>query len=192
MVRRLAGKGHECIVHDAQPAAVAQMREQGFDGADSLDELVAKLARPRAIWLMVPAGVVDPVLRDLVAHLDAGDIVIDGGNSYYHDDIRRAGELDAAGLHYLDVGTSGGVAGRDRGYCLMIGGEATDRVAPGADLPARWRRAWAPPGAPRGARARRPASRKVSCTVGRMAPATSSRWSTTESSTASWRHMPKG
>ncbi|MEO8654247.1 MAG: phosphogluconate dehydrogenase (NAD(+)-dependent, decarboxylating) [Ramlibacter sp.] len=124
MVRRLVGNGHECIVHDAQPAAVAQMRKQGFDGADSLRELVAKMTRPRAIWLMVPAGVVDPVLKDLVAHLDAGDIVIDGGNSYYHDDIQRARVLDAAGLHYLDVGTSGGIAGTDRGYCLMIGGEA--------------------------------------------------------------------
>lgn len=124
MARRLAGKGQDCIVHDAQPAAVAGMRKQGFVGADSLAELVAQLTRPRAIWLMVPAGVVDSVLKDLVAHLDADDIVIDGGNSYYHDDIRRAGELAAAGLHYLDVGTSGGVAGLDRGYCLMIGGEA--------------------------------------------------------------------
>jgi 6-phosphogluconate dehydrogenase len=124
MVRRLADRGHECIVHDAQPAAVAAMRTQGHEAADSLDELVASMTRPRAIWLMVPAGVVDPVLKDLVAHLDPGDIVIDGGNSYYHDDIRRAGELEAAGLHYLDVGTSGGVAGVDRGYCLMIGGEA--------------------------------------------------------------------
>jgi 6-phosphogluconate dehydrogenase len=124
MARRLAGKGQDCIVHDAQPAAVTQMRKQGFVGADSLAELVAQLTRPRAIWLMVPAGVVDPVLKDLVAHLDADDIVIDGGNSYYHDDIRRARELAAAGLHYLDVGTSGGVAGLDRGYCLMIGGEA--------------------------------------------------------------------
>jgi 6-phosphogluconate dehydrogenase len=123
MARRLVGKGHDCIVHDAQPAAVTEMRKQGFNGADSLRELVAKMARPRAIWLMVPAGVVDPVLKELVAYLEPGDIVIDGGNSYYHDDIRRAMELDGAGLHYLDVGTSGGVAGLDRGYCLMIGGE---------------------------------------------------------------------
>jgi 6-phosphogluconate dehydrogenase len=124
MVRRLAGKGHDCIVHDAKPAAVADMRKQGFVGADSLADLVARLTRPRAIWLMVPASVVDPVLKDLASHLDAGDIVIDGGNSYYRDDIRRATELAAAGLHYVDVGTSGGVAGFDRGYCLMIGGEA--------------------------------------------------------------------
>ena len=123
MVRRLAGKGQDCIVHDAHAAAVAGMRKQGFAGADSLAELVAKLTRPRAIWLMVPAGVVDALLKDLVVHLDAGDIVIDGGNSYYRDDIRRAHELASAGLHYLDVGTSGGVAGMDRGYCLMIGGE---------------------------------------------------------------------
>ncbi len=124
MARRLAGKGQDCVVHDARPAAVADMRKQGFVGADSLAELAAKLIRPRAIWLMVPAGVVDAVLEDLAVHLDAGDTVIDGGNSYYRDDIRRARELAAAGVHYLDVGTSGGVVGMTRGYCLMIGGES--------------------------------------------------------------------
>ena len=96
MVRRLAGKGHSCVVHDANPTAVADLRKEGFDGAVSLQELAAKLARPRAIWLMVPAGGVDAVIDDLAAYLDAGDIVIDGGNSYYRDDIRRAGELAAA------------------------------------------------------------------------------------------------
>ena len=124
MVRRLAGKGHDCVVHDANPTAVADMRKEGFDGAASLQELAAKLARPRAIWLMVPAGGVDAVIDDLAAWLDAGDIVIDGGNSYYRDDIRRAKKLAETGIHYLDVGTSGGVAGLERGYCLMIGGEA--------------------------------------------------------------------
>jgi 6-phosphogluconate dehydrogenase len=125
MVRRLLGKGLECVVHDAQPAAVAELREQGAQGAASLQDLVSKLASPRAIWIMVPAGVVDQVLEQLAPHLQAGDIVIDGGNSYYRDDIRRASELASAGLHHVDVGTSGGVAGMDRGYCLMIGGEAT-------------------------------------------------------------------
>jgi 6-phosphogluconate dehydrogenase len=123
MVRRLAGKGHECLVHDADPAAVAGMRHDGFGAADSIAELAAKLARPRTIWVMVPAGVVDEVLQQLAPHLEAGDIVIDGGNSYYRDDIARAKKFAQSGVHYLDVGTSGGVAGLERGYCLMIGGE---------------------------------------------------------------------
>ena len=123
MVRRLIHKGHECVVHDHQPAAIEAMRKDGAIGAASLADLAAKTSQPRAIWLMVPAAVVDATLKELVPHLAPGDIVIDGGNSYYHDDIRRADELRAAGLHYVDVGTSGGVAGLDRGYCLMIGGE---------------------------------------------------------------------
>ncbi len=124
MVRRLLKKGHGCVVHDRQPAVVASLQSEGAEGAASLAELVSKMTRPRAIWLMVPAGAVDQALSDLVTHLDAGDIVIDGGNSYYRDDIRRAKDLTAAGLHHVDVGTSGGVAGQERGYCLMIGGEA--------------------------------------------------------------------
>nr|MDP2192008.1 decarboxylating 6-phosphogluconate dehydrogenase [Rhodoferax sp.] len=127
MVRRLLRKGHECVVYDMQPLAVASLRKDGAVGAASLHEMVSRLAKPRAIWLMVPAAVVDQVLRDLVPLLEAGDIVIDGGNSHYHDDIRRGAELLASGIHYLDVGTSGGVAGLERGYCLMIGGE-TDIV----------------------------------------------------------------
>ncbi|HEV2220468.1 MAG TPA: decarboxylating 6-phosphogluconate dehydrogenase [Casimicrobiaceae bacterium] len=123
MARRLMSKGHACIVHDAQPAAIASMRREGADGAASLAELASKMARPRAIWMMVPAGVVDKVLDALVPQLDPGDMVIDGGNSYYRDDIRRAKELAASGYRHVDVGTSGGVAGLDRGYCLMIGGE---------------------------------------------------------------------
>ena len=102
---------------------VAKLQAEGADGAASPAELVAKMTRPRAIWLMVPAGAVDQALAELVPHLDAGDTVIDGGNSYYRDDIRRSRELSAAGLHHVDVGTSGGVAGQERGYCLMIGGD---------------------------------------------------------------------
>jgi len=123
MVLRLMNKGHGCVVHDRQPAQVAILQSAGAEGAASVAELVAKMTRPRVMWLMVPAGVVDQALAELVPHLDAGDTVIDGGNSYYRDDIRRAGELAAAGLHHVDVGTSGGVAGQERGYCLMIGGD---------------------------------------------------------------------
>jgi 6-phosphogluconate dehydrogenase len=123
MARRLANQGHECVVHDADPAAVAGMRNDGFPAADSLADFAARLARPRTVWVMVPAGVVDRVLEQLAPHLEPGDTVIDGGNSYYRDDIARAARLGAAGIHYVDVGTSGGVAGLDRGYCLMIGGE---------------------------------------------------------------------
>jgi 6-phosphogluconate dehydrogenase len=124
MVRRLLGKGVECVVYDAHAAAVAGLTNAGAQSAASLEELVAKLTRPRAIWIMVPAGAVDTIQDELAAHLQAGDIVIDGGNSYYRDDIRRAAKLADAGVHHVDVGTSGGIAGVDRGYCLMIGGEA--------------------------------------------------------------------
>ena len=123
MVRRLLKNGHACVVHDTQPSALAPLVEDGAAGAASLREMVSQLARPRTIWLMVPAAVVDRALGDLVPLLDAGDIVIDGGNSYYRDDLRRGTQLQARGVHYLDVGTSGGVAGLERGYCLMIGGE---------------------------------------------------------------------
>ena len=128
MVRRLVQNGHECVVYDTQLAAVAGLQKDGAIGTTSLQEMVSRMARPRAIWLMVPAALVDQALGDLVPLLEAGDIVIDGGNSYYRDDIRRGNELKACGIRYLDVGTSGGVAGIDRGYCLMIGGEA-DTVA---------------------------------------------------------------
>jgi 6-phosphogluconate dehydrogenase len=111
-------------VHDNAPASIERLAAQGAIGAASLQDFVTQLAKPRAIWLMVPAAVVDSALASLTPLLDAGDIVIDGGNSYYRDDIRRAASLRTSGLHYVDVGTSGGVAGFDRGYCLMIGGEA--------------------------------------------------------------------
>ena len=123
MVRRLMKKGHSCVVYDTKPEAVAALRADGAVGAASIEEFVAGLARPRAIWLMVPAAIVDMELAALAPHLQEGDIVIDGGNSYYRDDVRRASSLHEAGVHYVDVGTSGGVAGGERGYCLMIGGE---------------------------------------------------------------------
>ena len=123
MVRRLVAGGHACVVHDTHPEAVKALAGPGITGVTSLADLVQRMNRPRAIWLMVPAAVVDPALAELVPLLAAGDIVIDGGNSNYQDDLRRGAELAARGLHLVDVGTSGGVAGLERGFCLMIGGE---------------------------------------------------------------------
>ena len=123
MVQRLLRAGHECVVFDANPAAVQASARLGATGAATLAELVTRLRKPRALWLMVPAAVVDGEIDALKPLLESGDVVIDGGNSYYHDDLRRAKELSARGVHYVDVGTSGGVFGLERGYCLMIGGE---------------------------------------------------------------------
>jgi 6-phosphogluconate dehydrogenase len=123
MVRRLLQGGHECVVYNRRAEAVKALQSEGAVGADSLDDFVARMTPPRAVWLMVPATAVDEVLAQLVPLLEAGDMGIDGGNSYYRDDIRRAAGLQKNGVHYVDVGTSGGVAGLERGYCLMIGGE---------------------------------------------------------------------
>jgi 6-phosphogluconate dehydrogenase len=123
MVRRLLKGGHQCVVFDRSPKAVQDLVQEKALGAGSLADFVNKLDKPRAIWLMVPAAVVDNSIADLVPHLESGDIVIDGGNSYYVDDIRRAKELATKSIHYVDVGTSGGVWGLERGYCMMIGGE---------------------------------------------------------------------
>jgi 6-phosphogluconate dehydrogenase len=145
MVRRLLRGGHECVVFDMSPKAVDELVQEKAVGAADLRDFVKKLQTPRAIWLMVPAAVVDKSISSLVPLLEAGDTIIDGGNSYYIDDIRRAKELAAKGIHYVDVGTSGGVWGLDRGYCMMIGGETDivgrlnpilERLAPGAgDIP---------------------------------------------------------
>ncbi len=145
MARRLLGGGHQCVVFDTSPKAVEELTQAKAVGASSIADLVKKLETPRAIWLMVPAGVVDATVNDLLPLLMPGDILIDGGNSYYVDDIRRAQELAQDGIHYVDVGTSGGVWGRERGYCLMIGGEVEvvkhldpifAQLAPGAgDIP---------------------------------------------------------
>jgi len=123
MVLRLLAARHECVVYDRSPKTVEEMALAGAVAASSIVDLVKKLEAPRAVWLMVPAAAVDATIDDLLPHLTPGDIVIDGGNSYYVDDIRRAKALAPKGIHYLDVGTSGGVWGRERGYCLMIGGE---------------------------------------------------------------------
>ncbi len=123
MVRRLLKGGHQCVVFDMSQEAVAELVREKAVGASSLAEFAKKLEKPRAVWVMVPAAVVDQTIADLLPHLEAGDILIDGGNSYYVDDIRRAKELAAKRIHYVDVGTSGGVWGLERGYCMMIGGE---------------------------------------------------------------------
>ena len=146
MARRLATHGHECIVFDRSSQAVSDLTKyHGILPSSSMEDMIGKLSKPRAIWLMIPAGVVEETIAEIVPHLDAGDILIDGGNSYYVDDIRRAKELAAKGIEYVDVGTSGGVWGLERGYCMMIGGSAEavkhldpifQAIAPGkGDLP---------------------------------------------------------
>jgi 6-phosphogluconate dehydrogenase len=145
MVRRLLRGGHNCVVFDRSQKAVDELVQEKAVGAASLADLAQKLEKPRALWLMVPAAVVDQTISELVPHLEKGDILIDGGNSYYIDDIRRAKELASKGIHYVDVGTSGGVWGLERGYCMMIGGETSvvnrldpifKRLAPGTgDIP---------------------------------------------------------
>jgi 6-phosphogluconate dehydrogenase len=143
IVRRLMRDGHECVVFDVNPDAVAELAGEGATGADSLDDFVAKLEKPRAAWVMVPAGhITESTVNDLASRMEEGDAIIDGGNSYYRDDIRRSQELSGKGIDYIDCGTSGGVFGLERGYCLMIGGPdgAVQRldpifatIAPGVD-----------------------------------------------------------
>ncbi|HLZ28865.1 MAG TPA: decarboxylating 6-phosphogluconate dehydrogenase [Chloroflexota bacterium] len=132
MVRRLMRDQHTCVVYDHSQTAVEALAKEGATGADSLDSLVAQLAPPRVVWLMVPAAVVDQTLTDLASRLQSGDTIVDGGNSYYVDDIRRGARLEPSGVAYVDVGTSGGIWGLDRGYCLMIGGPAAavERLEP--------------------------------------------------------------
>src|SRR5262245_47356041 len=132
MVRRLLKGGHHCVVFDRSPNVVKELAAEKATGASSLADLLKKLDKPRTAWLMVPAAVVDQTIADLLPHLEEGDILIDGGNSYYVDDIRRAGELAPKRIHYVDVGTSGGVWGLERGYCMMIGGpdQAVRRLDP--------------------------------------------------------------
>ena len=146
LVRRLTKDGHQCVVHDVSPAAVKKLTGRGIRGAASIEALIAKLPKPRAVWVMVPAGVTGKVVEALVSHMDAGDIIIDGGNSYYRDDLARAQALKASGIHYVDCGTSGGVFGLGRGFCLMIGGEGKvvrhldpifKSIAPGVEAAAR-------------------------------------------------------
>ena len=132
MVRRLIKQGHQCAVYDANPEAVNQLAGEGAAGASTLKDFASKLTAPRNAWIMVPAAITDKVVDELASHLERGDTIIDGGNSYFRDDRRRSAHLKQSGIHYLDVGTSGGVWGLERGYCMMIGGdkEAVDRMDP--------------------------------------------------------------
>src|SRR6185369_5729240 len=132
MVRRLMKNGHECVVFDVSQKSVQELAGEGATGSSSFQDFVSKLTKPRAVWLMIPAAVVDQTIAEIAPHLEAGDILIDGGNSYYIDDIRRSKELEPKGIKYVDVGTSGGVWGLERGYCMMIGGprEAFDHLNP--------------------------------------------------------------
>ncbi len=123
LVRRLSRDGHPCVVYDVNPATVKKIAGRGVKGASSIEDLVSKLAKPRAVWVMVPAGVTGKIVDELASWMDVGDIVIDGGNSFYRDDLARAKALKPKGIHYVDCGTSGGVFGLERGFCLMIGGE---------------------------------------------------------------------
>src|SRR6516165_9306765 len=123
MVRRLIKKEHDCVVFDRSTQIVSELAKENAVGATSLQDFAKKLKTPRAVWLMVPAAAVDATIADLMPHLEAGDILIDGGNSYYVDDIKRAKDIAPSKIHYVDVGTSGGVWGLERGYCMMIGGE---------------------------------------------------------------------
>jgi len=187
MVRRLMRDGHECVVYDINPASVAALVSDGALGAASLTEFVGKLAKPRCVWLMLPAAITGKIIDQVSALMEPGDIVIDGGNSYYHDAVDQAAKLTTKGIHLVDVGTSGGVWGLERGYCLMIGGpdvavQHLDSVfatlAPGADA-----------GAPAPDKAApRPSA---ICIADRAAPATSSRWCTMASNMASWPRMRK-
>jgi 6-phosphogluconate dehydrogenase len=152
MVRRLMQGGHECVAYDPKADAVRALSSEGAHGAASLAALAAALRTPRTVWIMVPAGLVDGVIKELRPHLSAGDVLIDGGNSRYHDDIRRAEELAATGVRYLDVGTSGGVLGLEEGYCLMVGGPA-EAVAQVEPLLATLAPAGALPGVPAAGRA---------------------------------------
>ncbi len=132
MVRRLMAAGHQCVVYDVSPDAVRSLEHEGAEGAQSLDDLVARLTPPRSVWIMVPAAITGDMVGQIADRLQAGDIIIDGGNSYYRDDIDRAEALRPKGIHYVDVGTSGGVFGLERGYCLMMGGDedAIDLLSP--------------------------------------------------------------
>ena len=174
MARRLMGDGHRIVAYDVNPDAVSALAAEGVEGADSLEELAQALSAPRAVWVMVPSGeITEKTVADVAAVLEPGDAIIDGGNSYYRDDIRRAGMLREKKIDFIDCGTSGGVFGLERGYCLMIGGpdDAVERLDPIFATPRA--RESSRPSAPRGGAASPPRPRTATCTAARTAPGTS-------------------
>ena len=183
MARRLLRGGHDCVVFDMSAKAVEELVHEKATGAASLADLAKKLHKPRAVWLMVPAAVVDQSIASLVPLLEAGDTIIDGGNSYYIDDIRRAKELSEKGIHYVDVGTSGGVWGLERGYCMMIGGEDQSRQRASIRSSGSSHREWETFHERRDGRRSKARQSPAICIAGRTARGISSRWSTTESNT---------
>ena len=191
MVQRLIHAGHECVVYDVSADAVKKVVKEKAIGASSLDDFTAKLKAPRVTWMMVPAGVVEQTVAELANRFEQGDIIVDGGNSHYVDDIRRAKNLNPKGIHYVDSGTSGGVWGLERGFCQMIGGEA--EVVKHLDP------IFAALAPPVDSASRTPGREKVQGSTAehgylhcdRAGRATSSRWSTTGSSTESWRRTRK-
>jgi 6-phosphogluconate dehydrogenase len=193
MVRRLLRGGHQCVVFDMSPKAVAELAAEKAMGASSPEDMLKKLAKPRAVWLMVPAAVVDETIAKVLPSLEPGDILIDGGNSYYIDDIRRAKDLAQRSIHYVDVGTSGGVWGLERGYCMMIGGDekAVQHLDPIFATLASHRGQGTFHAHRGGRRSAEPPSRAI-CTVAQTAPVISSRWCTMGSNTGSWPLMRKG
>ena len=184
IVRRLMKHGHTTVVFDQDPKAVAAIAADGAVGAKALEDLVNKLEKPRTAWVMLPAGKITEATIDALARLmQSGDVIIDGGNTFWQDDVRRGKALKERGIHYIDVGTSGGVWGLDRGYCMMIGGDRGWSTASTQSSRA-WRRASAISRAPRGARDAMPGSSRAIFMPAPSAPVISSRWSITASSTA--------
>ena len=190
MSRRLAVDGHDVIVHDVSPQALSVVAEEGFETHTDLADFVGALSTPRAHWMMIPAAYVQATIEKVAPLLEADDVLIDGGNSWYRDDIDRAELLGSSGARYLDCGTSGSVAGLERGYCLMIGGDA-GAVARLDSVSQLWRRGWRPPSVQQGAVAIPAPRRTATCTAAHRGLVTLSRWFTTASSTASWPHTPR-
>ena len=190
MAIRLMKAGHTCVVYARHEESIKEAVDQGAKGTTDLKEFVRMLAKPRAVWLMVPAAAVDKVLDDLTSLLEPGDIVVDGGNSYYHDDIRRAAALKEKRLQYVDVGVSGGVWGLERGYCMMIGGEVETVQRLGPIFEALAPGVAAAPRTPGRTGSRLPPKTAI-YTAAPMAAGILSKWSTTASNTGSWQLSPK-
>ena len=192
IARRLMKDGHECVVFDQSPDAVGKLAGEGAVAGTGVADLVARLRKPRVVWIMLPAGAItEHAVDEFGSLMEAGDIIIDGGNSFYQDDVRRAHDARGEGRRYVDVGTSGGVWGLERGYCMMIGGDKDAVDTPRPDLRGPGARQRRHSRDARAARAAIPGPSRATSTAARAAPGTSSRWSITASNTGSCRPMPK-